>query len=292
MSLIPPEPARAILLATLHDLQVPHFLAPLISSAAENAQKGLRIVLVSFLFNEGPLVPNSHEGSSTGVSHTEKWSEVQRILTFVYVRAAKISQAMGKVLMEIDVLLKGSNEILPGDLGSGFDRLYCLQGDDVIPSVPDSVSALPVTRIERGPDASDPSSSPPPPQPGSPLPSLLPVAILGGTFDHLHVGHKILLSMGAWIASQKLIVGLTDDVLLTKKPYKSVLEPFQLRAEKVLKFLKLFKPALTYDLVPITDVYGPTRWDPNIQALVVSKETLSGANASLYHPLNYGRITS
>lgn len=27
-------------------------------------------------------------------------------------------------------------------------------------------------------------------------------------------------------------------------------------------------------------MYGPTRWDPNIQALVVSKETISGAEAS------------
>jgi pantetheine-phosphate adenylyltransferase len=37
---------------------------------------------------------------------------------------------------------------------------------------------------------------------------------------------------------------------------------------------------LIYDVVPIIDVYGPTGWDPNIQALVVSKETLSGAASS------------
>lgn len=36
-----------------------------------------------------------------------------------------------------------------------------------------------------------------------------PVVALGGTFDHLHAGHKILLSMGAWLASRKLIVGVT-----------------------------------------------------------------------------------
>jgi len=43
--------------------------------------------------------------------------------------------------------------------------------------------------------------------------------------------------------------------------------------------LELFKPGLEYDIVPIKDVYGPTAWDPNIQALVVSKETLKGADA-------------
>jgi hypothetical protein len=30
----------------------------------------------------------------------------------------------------------------------------------------------------------------------------------GGTFDHLHMGHKILLSMGAWI-SRKVYVDVT-----------------------------------------------------------------------------------
>jgi len=36
-----------------------------------------------------------------------------------------------------------------------------------------------------------------------------PVVALGGTFDHLHAGHKILLSMAAWIARKKVIVGVT-----------------------------------------------------------------------------------
>lgn len=41
------------------------------------------------------------------------------------------------------------------------------------------------------------------------LPILFPVVASGGTFDHLHAGHKILLSMAAWIAQKKLIVGVT-----------------------------------------------------------------------------------
>src|SRR5258706_14541673 len=35
------------------------------------------------------------------------------------------------------------------------------------------------------------------------------VAAMGGTFDHLHAGHKILLSMAAWIAEETIIVGVT-----------------------------------------------------------------------------------
>lgn len=54
------------------------------------------------------------------------------------------------------------------------------------------------------------------------------------------------------------------------------------RTRRVRGFLEFFKPGLVYDIVPINDVYGPTAWDPNIQALVVSKETLSGAAESAW----------
>ena len=39
----------------------------------------------------------------------------------------------------------------------------------------------------------------------------LPVVALGGTFDHLHAGHKILLSMAASIATRRIIVGVTGE---------------------------------------------------------------------------------
>jgi phosphopantetheine adenylyltransferase len=136
----------------------------------------------------------------------------------------------------------------------------------------------------------------PPPSETS-LPPLYPVTALGGTFDHLHAGHKILLSMGAFITSRKLIIGITgmsslmqsrsqslniivDDALLQNKANKHVLEKLPRRMQRVHDFVRLFKPEILPDIVPINDVYGPTGWDPDIQALVVSKETLSGAEAS------------
>lgn len=47
----------------------------------------------------------------------------------------------------------------------------------------------------------------------------------------------------------------------------------------VRRFMELFKPSIVYDIVLISDIYGPTATDPNIQALVVSKETASGGKA-------------
>lgn len=40
------------------------------------------------------------------------------------------------------------------------------------------------------------------------------------------------------------------------------------------------------DVVAIVDVAGPTGWDADIQALVVSRETRSGADASTARPLS------
>jgi len=70
-----------------------------------------------------------------------------------------------------------------------------------------------------------------------------------------------------------------DDSLLQKKANKDIIQPLSERIDCTCKFLELFKPGLTYDLVPLKDVAGPTGWDPNVQALVVSRETLNGAAA-------------
>lgn len=111
-------------------------------------------------------------------------------------------------------------------------------------------------------------------------PPFYPVVALGGTFDHLHAGHKILLSMGAWIATEKLIVGVTSSELLTRKPNAHLLEPLEVRMENVRKFLHRFKKGVEPYIVELKDVYGPTGYDPNIQALVVSRETVPGAAES------------
>ncbi len=83
---------------------------------------------------------------------------------------------------------------------------------------------------------------------------MIPVVALGGTFDHLHAGHKILLSMAAFIASSKLIVGVTAPALLTRKAHASVLQPLPVRSAAVRGFLSRFKPALAAEVVPISAV--------------------------------------
>lgn len=103
---------------------------------------------------------------------------------------------------------------------------------------------------------------------------------LGGTFDHLHSGHKILLTMAAWIASHRLIVGITDDQLLINKQHANRLQSLPERKQAVHDFLQRVGPLdLLLETPTLTDVYGPTAHDPHIDALLVSKETLPGAHA-------------
>ena len=46
---------------------------------------------------------------------------------------------------------------------------------------------------------------------------------LGGTFDHLHSGHKILLTMACWLAQRRTIVGITGRYRL--RPHSLIAEP-------------------------------------------------------------------
>ncbi|CDO95464.1 unnamed protein product [Kluyveromyces dobzhanskii CBS 2104] len=104
------------------------------------------------------------------------------------------------------------------------------------------------------------------------------VSAVGGTFDHIHDGHKILLSVASFVTNEKLIIGLTDQELLANKKHKALLEPFNVRSKNVEGFIKLLKPMLKLEIIAIRDVCGPTGSVPDIQALVVSRETMSGGN--------------
>jgi len=272
---------RALLLATLPRLSTPQFLTPAITHAISATRKQLVIVLFSRFFNKVTPHSNFDQGylASQAISHTENWKIVQSILTYVYVQATKVAQDLGRVLMDVDVLLKGTHEDLDDNLGMGMEIVFRIGGDAIPVQLPEPIGHLRtsyVTAGERDPTIDGVTGTHGLDTPSS-KPRLYPVTALGGTFDHLHAGHKILLSMAAWITSEKLIVGITDDSLLKNKSNKDVMEILSQRIQRVRGFLEFFKPGLVYDIVPINDVYGPTAWDPNIQALVVSKETLAGA---------------
>lgn len=113
------EPVRhAVLLATVRDIDSPPtYLASAIATAVSRTADRLCIVLCSPYFEDRSAIPRSPAeerldfdvSKAVTISHTEQWDEVQRVLTYVYVQATKVAQDMDKVLMDIDVLLKGTS---------------------------------------------------------------------------------------------------------------------------------------------------------------------------------------
>ncbi|KAK5097821.1 hypothetical protein LTR70_002863 [Exophiala xenobiotica] len=142
---------------------------------------------------------------------------------------------------------------------------------------------------------------------------------VGGTFDHLHIGHKLLLSATISIAQpgsegREITVGITGDELLVNKKHASVLESWDTRQQRSAEFVEsilVLHPDIssvrntehfdepgpngkivkvTYDslgasgkvtinYVRISDPFGPTITDESISALVISAETRAGGKA-------------
>lgn len=121
--------------------------------------------------------------------------------------------------------------------------------------------------------------------------------VLGGTFDRLHVGHKILLTEAALRAHKRLIVGVTDVNMITSEWQKShsdkknltalsllilakklpeLVLPLQKRMDDVREFLNDIDNTLNYEIVAIQDPYGPTIVEADLDLIVVSSETMRG----------------
>lgn len=100
--------------------------------------------------------------------------------------------------------------------------------------------------------------------------------VLGGTFDRLHLGHRIILSEAVLHCTKRITVGVTDTPMLQSKKLWELIAPCRKRMSSVEDFLNDVEPNLEYNIVPITDPYGPTRTDPTLQMIVVSAETYKG----------------
>ncbi|XP_014014195.1 bifunctional coenzyme A synthase isoform X2 [Salmo salar] len=103
--------------------------------------------------------------------------------------------------------------------------------------------------------------------------------VVGGTFDRLHGAHKTLLNISCLLANKRFLIGVCDQELLKKKVLKELIEPYALRVQRLQEFLQDVKPSLQYEIVPLSDPFGPSVIDAQLQCIVVSEETRRGGEA-------------
>ncbi|XP_077406515.1 bifunctional coenzyme A synthase [Vanacampus margaritifer] len=106
-----------------------------------------------------------------------------------------------------------------------------------------------------------------------------PDVVVGGTFDRLHGAHKTLLNVSCLLATRRFLIGVCDQGMLKKKVLKELIQPYELRVEKLQEFLRDVKPSLQVEIVPLGDPLGVSVVDPLLRCIVVSEETRRGGEA-------------
>uniref|UniRef100_H2ZE74 Bifunctional coenzyme A synthase n=1 Tax=Ciona savignyi TaxID=51511 RepID=H2ZE74_CIOSA len=100
--------------------------------------------------------------------------------------------------------------------------------------------------------------------------------VIGGTFDKIHPGHKVLLSEATLLANNRLLIGVTNGKMLERKTLHELIRPCEKRINDIQKFLTDVHDFHIKDESIITDPIGPAATDPHLQCIVVSKETERG----------------
>ncbi|KAF9901791.1 hypothetical protein BX616_002148 [Lobosporangium transversale] len=245
--------------------------------------------------NNDNIADTINDNTPSSAVPSASFHNVQRLLSALYVSFTKEAMAMKKPLAELDIVIEdicgypigtGVADLVPFDIFIGLpDATRSLQelnekrervGQTILPLITLDLSSKEAmhTHLIGAIDSSLDHHH----HTVAKMGEYQDVA-LGGTFDHLHAGHKILLSMTAWITNHRVVCGVTDDSMLKTKKFKEFMEPLDDRIKAVERFLHTFKRKLVLEVVPIHDIYGPTITDNKLQALMVSKETLKGGAA-------------
>ncbi|KAJ8906484.1 hypothetical protein NDN08_002977 [Rhodosorus marinus] len=101
---------------------------------------------------------------------------------------------------------------------------------------------------------------------------------VGGTFDRLHAGHRLLLAASALTATERLIIGISGPELLKRKKFADHIQSFAERSRGAEEFVLSVNPHITVEVTELKDASGPTRTRENLDAIVVTKETRRGAD--------------
>lgn len=252
----------------------PSSLLPLISKTIHATKRSL-LVIFSSPSNEQLYATLRRDPRAS-------WHGFQRFLGQVYGALAAAQWDAGKVLLDIEVAFEGADVHWSEPSKDGERQTVKLEGKSVaVAKLIAGYENLPMSRdlqdlvststtVPLCPPIPSTSFSSPDIRPG------LPVVALGGTFDHLHAAHKLLLHLALFLTTRRLIVGVMSDKLLASKSNADLVEPLDVRIANVEAFVQRIGGGDIMDVLEIHDPLGPTGYEADIQALVVSRETESG----------------
>jgi len=105
---------------------------------------------------------------------------------------------------------------------------------------------------------------------------------VGGTFDRLHAGHRLLLAAAALAVREggTLYLGVSADALLEGKAHRDLIQGYAERAAAAEAFVRAVHPGLQVAAGPLEDPREPPLAATlrEMEALVVSRETTGGAD--------------
>ena len=93
----------------------------------------------------------------------------------------------------------------------------------------------------------------------------------GGTFDHIHKGHLALLSK-SFESGDTVVIGVTSDSF-ARREGKSPDQPYEARLRDLEALIHERFPGRKYIIAKLDDYFGPGIASPEVQAIVVTKET-------------------
>ena len=97
------------------------------------------------------------------------------------------------------------------------------------------------------------------------------LSIVGGTFDHLHIGHTTLLNE-AFKNSERVIIGLSIEKLYQNKPFAKTIESYIVREETLHRFLAENNLLNQVNIVPLIDFYGNSLTEKSVDAIFITED--------------------
>lgn len=102
-------------------------------------------------------------------------------------------------------------------------------------------------------------------------------AVLGGTFDHLHAGHKHILTQ-AFDCAKHITIGVTSDDFVKEKELSTTIQSHNKRKQELEKHLLRMNVCDRVSYEVLNDMYGSATDRNDIDSIVVTSDSEPNAN--------------